>query len=185
MPIHPAETSVFPENLLETAPVESPERCWRVVYTKARQEKALARELLKYEVPFYLPLIPRDHLIRGKRVRSLLPLFAGYVFLFGSEEDRLRTLKTNRTSRILPVDDQAQLLRDLAQIRQLIATDAPLTVERRLAPGRRVRVKSGAMLGLEGTVLSRRGHTRLLVAVNFLQQGASVAIDDFMLEPLD
>jgi len=185
MPIHPAETSIFPEDLLDAFAAETGQRRWQVIYTKARQEKALARELLKYEVPFYLPLVPKDHLIRGKRVRSHLPLFAGYVFLFGSEEERLRTLKTNRTSRILPVDDQAQLAHDLAQIRQLIATDAPLTVERRLTSGRRVRVKSGAMVGLEGTVLSRRGGTRLLVAVDFLQQGASVAIDDFMLEPID
>jgi hypothetical protein len=41
------------------------------------------------------------------------------------------------------------------------------------------------LAGVEGTVLSRRGGTRLLVAVNFLQQGASVEIEDFLLEPLD
>lgn len=185
MPIHPAETSIFPEDLLEASPPEPSERCWQVIYTKARQEKALARELLKYEVPFYLPLVPKDRMIRNKRVRSHLPVFAGYVFLFGSEEERVQALKTNRISRILSVDDQEQLAHDLAQIRRLIAADAPLTIERRLMPGRRVRVKSGVMLGLEGTVLSRRGDTRLLVAINFLQQGASVAIDDFMLEPID
>ena len=40
-------------------------------------------------------------------------------------------------------------------------------------------------MGMEGTVTSRRGACRLLVAINFLQQGVSVAIDDYMLEPLD
>jgi len=44
-------------------------------------------------------------------------------------------------------------------------------------------VKAGPFAGLEGTVVVRRGETRLLVAVNFLQQGASVEIDDFVLEP--
>jgi len=34
-------------------------------------------------------------------------------------------------------------------------------------------------------VLVRRGETRLLVSINFLQQGASVEIDDFQLEPID
>jgi hypothetical protein len=33
-------------------------------------------------------------------------------------------------------------------------------------------------------VLSRRGQTRLVIAVNFLQQGASVEIDDFLLDPI-
>jgi hypothetical protein len=34
-------------------------------------------------------------------------------------------------------------------------------------------------------VLVRRNHTRLLVSVDFLQQGASVEIDDFLLECAD
>jgi hypothetical protein len=41
------------------------------------------------------------------------------------------------------------------------------------------------MRGLEGTVLMRRAQTRLLVSIDFLQQGASVAIEDYLLEPLD
>ena len=40
------------------------------------------------------------------------------------------------------------------------------------------------MAGLEGTVIHRRGKTRLLVAVKMLQQGVSLEIDDFQLEPL-
>jgi hypothetical protein len=38
---------------------------------------------------------------------------------------------------------------------------------------------------LEGTVLVRRGKTRLIVSITFLQQGASVEVDDFNLEPID
>ena len=73
---------------------------------------------------------------------------------------------------------------DLKQVHHLVETDAPLAIERRLMPGRRVRVKTGVMKGLEGTVLARRGKSRLFVAVNLLKQGVSVAIDDFMLEPV-
>ena len=184
MPILAAETVLYPDHLFDDF-VDDFSRCWWVVYTKARQEKALARQLLGHEIPFYLPLVAKDNSIRGRRVRSHVPLFNGYVFLFGTEEERVQTLTTNRVSRILPVDDQECLVGDLKQVRHLIETDAPLTIERRLMPGRRVRVKTGAMMGLEGIVTSRRGDSRLLVAVNFLQQGVSVAIDDFMLEPLD
>ncbi len=52
-------------------------------------------------------------------------------------------------------------------------------------PGDKVRVKHGALMGLEGTVLVRRGVTRLLVSVNFMQQGASVEVDDYLLERVD
>jgi transcriptional antiterminator RfaH len=59
-----------------------------------------------------------------------------------------------------------------------------LTVERRLVSGQPVRIKVGPMKGIEGVVVSRRGQTRLLVSVAFMQQGASIEIDDFQVEPI-
>ena len=185
MPILKEEPSMFPESLLEAASQDAAGRRWLAIYTKARQEKSLARELLKYQVPFYLPLVRKTTVSRSRKRTSLVPLFGGYVFLFGSEEERVRTLATNRVSRILEVEDADQLVFDLRQLRQLIAANAPLTIESRLGPGQRVRVRQGAFAGLEGTVLKRRGETRLLVSINFLQQGASVEIDDFMLDPFE
>jgi hypothetical protein len=83
------------------------------------------------------------------------------------------------------VNDPQQLVFELNQLRRLIASNAPLCVEQKLAPGDKVRVKQGALMGLEGTVLVRRGVSHLLIRVNFLQQGASVEVDDFLLERLD
>ena len=60
-----------------------------------------------------------------------------------------------------------------------------LTPESRLAPGNRVRVCQGPLMGMEGTVLVRRNSVRLLIAVDFLQQGASIEIEDFLLEPVE
>ena len=64
-----------------------------------------------------------------------MPLFAGYVFMFGTEADRVASLTTNRISRILPVHDGAGLCHDLEQIERLIASGAPVTVEERLCAG--------------------------------------------------
>jgi transcriptional antiterminator RfaH len=177
--------SLYPENLLERADFQALDRRWWVLYTKSRQEKALAQQLLGHEIPFYLPLVRKAHVCRGRRFYARVPVFAGYVFMYGSEQERLCSLTTNRISRILPVHAPDRLCHDLRQLFRLIACDAPLTMESRLAPGRRVRVRHGALAGLEGTVLLRRGRTRLLVAVDFLQQGASVDIEDYCLEAID
>jgi transcriptional antiterminator RfaH len=155
------------------------------LYTKARQEKAIARDLLGYEIPFYLPLVKKTSVCRGRKISAHIPLFSGYVFLFGSEEERVQSLTTNRISRVLTVPDPGGLRRDLRQVHRLIEANMPLTVESRLVPGTRVRVRRGPLEGLEGRVLTRRDGVRLLVSVDFLQQGASVEIDDFMLEPID
>ena len=182
MPILKEEPSIFPETLLDAAPAA--DRRWFAIYTKARQEKSLARELLKYRIPFYLPLVKKTNVARGRRRTSLMPLFGGYVFLYGSEEERVRSLTTNRISRVLAVEDPDQLVFDLRQLRQMIVANVPLTVESRLSPGQWVRVRKGPFGGLEGVVLKRRGRSRLLVSINFLQKGASVEIEDFLLEPL-
>ena len=69
MPMLPAEPDLFPATLfVEEARAPSEGQCWRVLHTKPRQEKALARQLHKAEVSFYLPVIVRASLIRGRRM---------------------------------------------------------------------------------------------------------------------
>ena len=185
MPVLAKEASLFPETLLESAELPSAGGQWTVLYTKPRQEKSLARDLLRQTVPFYLPLVKRTLQYGRRQITSFAPLFGGYLFMVGSESQRAVSWATNRVLRILPVNDSAQLIADLRQVQRLIAANVPLTVESRLQAGQKVRVRSGAFAGVEGIVLRRRGEIRLLVSVNFLQQGASVEIEDFRLEPLD
>ena len=99
-------------------------------------------------------------------------------------EERVTALTSNRISQILDVEDQATLVSDLRQINSLINAEAPLTIEQRIQPGRKVRVKDGVLAGLEGTIISRRANSRLLIAVNYLNQGVSIQIEDYMVEPL-
>lgn len=187
MPILKRETSLYPANLLdefEQQSDESTERRWWAVYTRSRQEKSLARQLLAYEIPFYLPLIPKDQLIRGRKTRSHIPLFSNYLFMYGDDEERVKTLTTNRISRILEIKDQGQVVGDLRNVEGLINAGSPLTVESRLTPGDKVRIMKGSLAGLEGQIIRRSNTTRLLVAVTYLQQGVSVEIDDFVVEPI-
>lgn len=184
MPILPQEPDVYPDDLLEEdSTVELAGGQWWAVYTMARREKDLMRRLRSMHVPFYGPLTPRKS--RGSRGRvrvSYNPIFPGYVFLCGDNEHRQLALSTNCVSRVLPVPDSAELVHDLRQIRQLILSGAPLTAEARLQPGMRVRVRSGLLAGVEGVVIKRRGKDHLLVAVEFLQQGASIALGDYEVE---
>ena len=91
-------------------------------------------------------------------------------------------MATNTIARWLPVPDGAALVDDLRSIRQLIESDRPLTPEARLEAGQAVRVRSGPLAGLEGSVVKRRGVARLVVTVRFLNQGASIELEDVDLE---
>lgn len=186
MPILPSEPDIFPADLLQQPiAAEDSGAQWWVLYTLARREKELMRRLRGMGIPFYAPVVSKRTRSPGGRTReSFVPLFNSYVFLRGTNEDRQRALTTNCISRCLDVPDAPQLVHDLRQIHRLIALDAPLTIEARIEPGRRVRVRSGPMSGLEGRVVQRRGKDWLVVAVEFLGQGASVLLEDFQVEPL-
>jgi transcription antitermination factor NusG len=111
-----------------------------------------------------------------------MPLFPGYVFVRGGDEDRIRVLKTKRVISVWPVPDGERLRQDLERFAILIAANAPLLPEARLISGERVRVKAGPFRNQEGIVLRRNGKTRLLISIDYLQRGASLEIDDCFLE---
>ena len=184
MPILPKEQNVFPADLLEPDFTPNKDARWLALHTKPRQEKTVARAAIAREVPFYLPLVKKQSRIRGKIVDSHSPLFAGYLFALANDDERLQLLKTTGVVQDVPVSDQQQFVNELRNLEALISADAPVTIERKLEPGRWVRVKSGPMEGTEGTVVSRRGKSRLVVAVTLLQQGVSVEIEDFQVEPI-
>lgn len=178
MPILPPEPDMFPENLFPLASnAKESSRCWSVFHTRPRQEKCVARDLEERGLSFYLPLESKLTWVRGRPVAVRIPLFPGYVFFLGDEQERIRALATRRVVRTLKVHDQTELTRDLQQIHRVLATGTDVQLEKTLAPGTLVEITTGPLAGLRGTILCGEKHRRILVAVHFLHQGASVRLD--------
>lgn len=186
MPILKRESDIFPADLLEQPLVRLPDgKSWWCIYTLSRREKDLMRKLRALKLPHYGPMIPkRSRSPQGRLRTSFVPLFPNYVFLLGDESDRYEAMKTNCISRYVEVTNGLELAADLRQVHLAVAANVPLTPESRLEAGQQVRVRSGPFRGYEGLVLRREGKTRLLLAVRFLEQGASMEIDEGLLEPL-
>jgi transcriptional antiterminator RfaH len=186
MPMLPPEPNQYPENLFADGSAEAfGSRVWWVLHTKPRQEKSLARHLHQASIPFYLPVIARRSVIRGRVFTSHVPLFSGYLFLLGEREERLAALATKRVVQTLDVAGQERLWDDLTQVSRLIASGAPVTPEDRLRPGTLVEIKSGLLAGLRGYILHAHSGRRFVVQVDFIQKGASILLDDYNLVPLE
>lgn len=186
MPLLPKQRDIFPGDLLDpdASPAAASGR-WIAFYTISRREKDLMRKLEAAAVPFFAPLVRRRLQSPAGRVRSsFVPLFPGYVFSRVDDEQRRQALATNTIARWIPVTDERMLVDDLRAIKRLVDADHPLTPESRLETGHRVRVRGGPLRGLEGVVVRRRGTERLVVAVRFLNQGASVELEDIDVERL-
>lgn len=186
MPILNPQSDVYPSELLEQPGLGTdPTRQWWAYYLMSRREKDFMRRLRAMSIAHYAPLITkRSRSPNGRTRTSQVPLFPGYVFLYGNEQDRYQAMTTNCVSRRLPVEDGAALTADLRQIQRLISAGAPLTPESRLEPGTPVRVRKGPFAGLEGLIVKRQGTERLIVSVRFLQQGASILLGDYEVEPI-
>lgn len=158
---------------------------WRVLHTKARQEKALARFLHTTGRSFYLPLVQRSTLIRGRKFISHMPLFPGYVFLWGEREDGFAAVETKRVCQVIEVDDQDQFEQEIAQIAGALEAGGELELYPHAVEGTWCRVIRGPFMGLEGWVVKRLSRTRLILEIGILGRGAALEVDADFLEPVD
>lgn len=186
MPLLPMETFVFPDDLL-AAPTRATGdgSSWWVLHTRPRAEKVLARKALGQELHHFLPLCKRQWRNRGRSFCSYVPLFTGYLFLYGDGDARRRALETNLVANCLLVPNQGQLQADLHRVYTLMTTGVALSPEERLEPGTRVEIVDGPLAGMEGTVLRQGKQMKFCVEVHFLRQGVSVELENWMIRPLD
>ena len=184
------ETQAMPSTPLAAAeapfPIELPGK-WFVAHTRSRNEKLLAAELAKLHIVNYLPLAQRvTRSSRTRRIsRSLVPVFPGYVFFNGTDEQRYAALRTNRIANVLPVVDQRQLVAELLQVHRLLVTTDEFSVAERLNVGDWGRVIAGPLAGLAGVVSWFSSRLRLSMNVTILGQSISVEVDSDNVERID
>jgi len=158
---------------------------WWVAHTKSRNEKALAHDLISKDISYFLPMSWNVQRRSRRTIRSLLPLFSGYLFFCGEEDERVEIMRTNRVANLIRVEDQERLLDELVQIEQALRTGAPLTPYKYIKAGQRCRVIAGPLIDLQGIAVRAKNSTRLVLQVDMLGQAASVEIDLDTIEILD
>jgi transcription antitermination factor NusG len=171
MPILNKENDFFPDDLFDLPTADAP---WEIAHLRSRQEKSVARLLLDDGKPFYLPQVRQTKRRLGRTFVSHLPLFSGYIFLRRVEGLRQTLWRTSAVVNMIEVTDQAELTRELLQIRQLQASGAVLMPFVDLVPGDAVRIRDGAFSGYAGVVLEERGSLRLIVSVSILRKSVAV-----------
>jgi len=82
------------------------------------------------------------------------------------------------------VEDQALLLRQLDEVRTILASGVKITLQPLLQKGRRVRIAAGPLMGVEGIVDNPDDPRGIVVSVDVMRQGILVPIDPEYLEPI-
>jgi len=189
MPILPAEPELYPDDLWSreepSARITGDQRWW-CLHAKPRQEKATARYLHSRGIPFYLPMVAREgRTPSGRKTRAIVPLFSGYLFLLGDEPQKLQAYRADSLVQILPIDDQIAIDRDLRRIDHMLRSGLAVEIEMSYPVGAPIRIVTGPLAGLVGVVTRRDDHDRFTAIVQFLKQGAAVALEDWQVEPIE
>ena len=155
---------------------------WFVAHTRPRREKKLVEFCQRQGFSATLPCYDSAHKYRGKTVVFRKPLFPGYVFLRILPAQAATVRANDHVANLLDVFDQETFDRQLGDI--LLALDKQVGV--RLAPsigeGMRVRIKSGPLQGIEGTVEGRYGMNTVLLRLDFINQAAALKLEAHELE---
>jgi len=159
---------------------------WWVARTKARFEKTFAWDMYNHGIGYFLPMREKIIFSGGRKRRMMAPLFPLYVFFCGTELDRYTAMTTNRICQTIEVVDQDGLVEELYNIERAILCKAVIEQYPSLPVGRRCRVISGPMIGIEGVIVRKDNEKACIVLeVAILGQGTLVEVDADLLEPTE
>lgn len=122
---------------------------------------------------------------KDRRKQLELPLFPGYVFVRISLSERLRLLNLPGVVHIVTFNGKPVPLSE-TEIQSLhdLSGNPRVQPHPYLTVGRKVRVKGGPMLGLEGILVRRKDKMRLVLSIELIMRSLAVEIDEIDVEPL-
>ena len=157
---------------------------WLVCHTRPRCEKKFSALLAAEKFSHYLPLVGSVRRYAKQVKKFTKPLFPGYVFAHVPAGRKSRIYQQDLVARLITVEDEEKFLRQLADVRAIVASGFELSLMPLLTKGRRVKIVGGPLHGLEGFVDNPANPQGVVLSVDVLQQGLLVKIPAGQLQPL-
>ena len=159
---------------------------WYAVRTKSRQESVVGAYLRWHGLEEFVPTYQcrRTWSDRVKVVE--MPLFPGYLFCRFDENERVLVLRAPGVVQIVGVAGKPEAVPDeqVEAVKKLAASGLPASPCPYLREGMRVRIRSGAMKGVEGRLTKIKNKFCFVLSVHMLQRSVSVEVDPETVEAL-
>jgi transcription termination/antitermination protein NusG len=159
---------------------------WYAIRTRSRHEKVAARELNAQGIRVFLPLVTslREWSDRRKAVEQ--PLFPGYAFVRVAylSGDRVRVLQATGVVGFVGSNAMGAAIPEeqIESIRTILIRKVPIKDHPFLTLGERIRVRSGALSGVEGILVAVKGSRTLVISVEPIQRSLCIQLDDYEVE---
>ena len=169
-----------------TTPLFNVESEWYALHTRPRHEKLVVQRLVERGVETFLPVVTEMHRWSDRKKSVQLPLFSCYVFarFIPNRSERLQVLRVNGILGLVGSHGEGTPIPDeqVDAVRTLVEGAVPWSSHPFLKIGQRVRIRSGALNGMEGILVSRNGSDTLVISVDALQRSLSVRVEGYDLE---
>jgi transcription antitermination factor NusG len=183
-----ASTAVVPAYGLISALATEAATHWFAVRTRSRHEKVVARGLQGQGLDVFYPVVNQVHQWSDRRKLVEIPLFAGYAFvrIAPTPEQRVRVLRTQGVVELVGAQGQGIPIPEdqIEAVRAVIALNLPFAQHVFLKLGQRVRVRGGALDGVEGVLVGNNGNRNLVISVEPIQRSLSIRIEGYQVEPV-
>jgi len=159
---------------------------WYAVQTRIRHEKAVRDRLIGQGITTFLPLIHEIHRWNDRKQKVEVPLFGSYLFvrLLAKSEEFSRVRRVAGVVHLLGCQGMATPIPEMqiAAVRTVLACSAPCYPYPFLKSGQRVRVRGGALDGVEGIFVSRSGDNTVVMSVSAIQRSLAVRVSGYDVE---
>jgi transcriptional antiterminator NusG len=159
---------------------------WYAVRTRSRHEKLVARQLESQGIESFLPVVTQTRNWSDRRKQVETPLFSGYTFLrvIHSSDDRVRVLRTQGVVSFVGVHGTGTPIPDhqIEDIKTLVSSRIPYEERPFLHIGQRVRVRGGALDGIQGILVAENGDHSLVISVEPIQRSLCVRVAGYEVE---
>jgi transcription antitermination factor NusG len=152
----------------------------------ARHEKSVAAQLEEKRMITFLPLLHQIHRWSDRRVTVEVPMFSCYAFvcIVPSVEERLKVLRTHGVLGLVgsaghgtPIPEE-----QIKSVRTVTGKDFSCFPHKFLTVGRRVRIRGGALEGVEGILVQHGKDQSLVVSVEVLQRSVAIQVAGYDIE---
>jgi transcription antitermination factor NusG len=161
---------------------------WYGLQTRPRHEKIVAQRLEERGVTTFLPLVTEVHRWSDRKKSVQMPLFSCYVFakFVPNRSDRLRVLRIDGVFGLVGARGEGAPIPDeqIDAVRNVVEGQMPWSSHPFHKIGQRVRIRSGALDGLEGILVSRNGDRTLVISVDAIQRSLAVRVEGYEVEPV-
>ena len=158
---------------------------WYALYTRSRHEKFVEQELNRKGIESFLPLRRVMHHWSDRRKLIEEPLFKGYLFVHIPLSHRFAVLNTVGAVNFVGVSSAGPLEvpeRELIFVKRFIEEEIEVDPFPYLKEGARVYIRSGPFKGVEGFIVRKDKHCRLVITLHLLMQSISIEIDQACVE---